>query len=88
MCHMLKLIHFNGNMGSACLLKLIQKTEIQFIETYIIEDDGGIAVAQFANLPPRLFYVLFGQASEEETGRKQQMWDKWGDFCSLIVVSK
>lgn len=30
--------------------------------TYIIKEDGGIAMAQFANLPSRLFHILFGQS--------------------------
>lgn len=37
--------------------------------TYIIKEDGGIAVAQFANLPSRLFHILFGQTPSEEKER-------------------
>lgn len=33
--------------------------------TYIIKKDGGIAMAQFANLPSRLFHIFFGQPPVE-----------------------
>ena len=32
--------------------------------THVVKEDGGIAVTQLANLPSRLFHILFGQSPE------------------------
>lgn len=52
-------------------VQTIQSKIIAADYTNIIEEDGGVAMAQFANLSSRLFYVLFGQAPGEEGGKKQ-----------------
>lgn len=41
--------------------------------TYIVEEDGGIAMAQLADLPSRLFHVLFGQSPERWRNRRQHI---------------
>lgn len=46
------------------LHKAKQRITIQAAHTYIVEEDGGIAMAQLANLPSRLFHILFGQSPE------------------------
>lgn len=43
--------------------------------TYIIKKDGGIAMAQLANLPSRLFHILFGQPPGEQKSTRQ----RWAD---------
>lgn len=40
---------------------------------YIVKEDGGIAVAEFANLPSWLFHILFGQTPGVENRTKWQI---------------
>lgn len=43
--------------------------------TYIIKEDSGIAMAQLADLPSRLFHILFGQTSSEQKNTGQKIAD-------------
>lgn len=45
---------------------------IQAEYTYIVKENGGIAMAQLANLPSRLFYILFGQSPEVKKHKKDR----------------
>lgn len=62
------LLEFNS-LKSADIIK--HETRVK-LNTYIIKEDGRIAMAQFANLPSRLFHILFGQPPGEEEKRKRK----------------
>lgn len=61
------------NLELICLCSLLtsfkmglkQNKLIKEKYTYIVKEDGGIAMAQLANLPSRLFHILFGQPPME-----------------------
>lgn len=52
-----------------------QKINIRAQYAYIIKEDGGIAMAQLANLPSRLFHILFGQTPGREKSKRQEAAD-------------
>lgn len=57
--------------------------------TYIIKEDGGITMAQFSNLPSRLFHVLFGQPPKEwRKGRTGERKDLITQDDTKSTVSK
>ena len=38
---------------------------------YVVEEDGGVAVAELADLPPRRFHVLLGQPPGDNINTRQ-----------------
>lgn len=53
--------------------------------TYIVKEDGGIAMAQLANLPSRLFHILFGQSPERWRNRRQKISPKTQNQSFIII---
>lgn len=57
--------------------------------THIIKEDGGIAMAQLANLPSRLFHILFGQPPREgEKAQDRKQWIKKKKTMQRVLLAK
>lgn len=57
--------------------------------THIIKEDGGIAMAQLANLPSRLFHILFGQPPREgEKAQDRKQWIKKHKTTQRVLLAK